>query len=138
MEFTPDKTDNLEENNLEQEFPEAQLVAKFGVPLPEGIDIATKEQIIKAIKTVEDPEIMINVYDMGLIYKIDIAENGNVDIDMTLTAPGCPVAGDMPSDVAFAVSTLDGAGEVTVNLVWEPQWTPERMTEEARMMLDIF
>lgn len=113
-------------------------VAHAGQPLPEGEKIASKEDIIEALKTVSDPEIMINVYDMGLIYNIDIKENGNVAIDMTVTAPTCPVAGVLPQQAADAVALVEGTGEVEVKIVWEPAWTPERMTEEAKMMIELF
>ncbi len=96
------------------------------------------QTIIDAIRQVYDPEIPINVYDMGLIYHIDIHENGNIFIDMSLTAPGCPVAGILPQQVADAVAALSGVGEVEVKVVWEPQWTIERMTDEGKAMLDLF
>ena len=79
-----------------------------------------KENIIKKIKEVYDPEIPVNIYDLGLIYTNDIAENGDVNITMSLTAPGCPVAGEMPGMVASAVSQVDGTGVVDVKIVWEP------------------
>lgn len=113
-------------------------VAHAGKPLAEGEKIASKEDVIEALKTVSDPEIMINVYDMGLIYHIDIKENGDVAIDMTVTAPTCPVAGVLPQQAADAVALVEGTGGVEVKIVWEPAWTPERMTEEAKMMIELF
>ena len=92
--------------------------------------------MITALKTVKDPEIPVNIYDLGLIYDVVRHENGNVDINMSLTAPGCPVAGEMPAQVADAVAGVDGAGRVAVTLVWEPAWTPERMSEDAKLALD--
>jgi metal-sulfur cluster biosynthetic enzyme len=80
----------------------------------------------------------VNLYDLGLIYRLDRAENGNVVIDMTLTAPACPVAGEMPVKVAEAVATVPGVGTVEVHLVWEPPWTKDRMSEEAKLALDMF
>lgn len=94
--------------------------------------------IVEAIKTVSDPEIMINVYDLGLIYKINQIENGDIAIDMTLTAPTCPVAGILPQEVANAVAGIKGVGKVEVKVVWEPAWTTDRLSEEAKAMLDMF
>ncbi len=93
--------------------------------------------IVEAIKTVFDPEIPINVYDLGLIYKINQADNGNIHIDMSLTAPGCPVAGILPQQVADAVAGVSGVGAVEVEIVWEPAWSLDRLSDEARMMLEM-
>lgn len=127
---------------LAEDMPTAEelqnYVAHAGKPLKNGEKIASKEAIIEALKTVSDPEIMINVYDMGLIYGIDIKENGNVEIDMTVTAPTCPVAGILPQQAADAVALVEGTGEIEVKIVWEPAWTPEKMTEEAKMMIELF
>lgn len=112
--------------------------AKAGTVLTDGAAQADREAIIEAIRTVEDPEIPVNLYDLGLIYRIDQNAAGDVDIDMTLTAPGCPVAGQMPGMVADAVAPLDGVGEVTVTLVWEPGWTRDMMSDDAKMILGIF
>tara|TARA_B100000029_G_C17437873_1_gene910380 strand:+ start:196 stop:594 length:399 start_codon:yes stop_codon:yes gene_type:complete len=111
--------------------------AKAGEPLDKGITIASEESVISALRTVYDPEIPVNIYDLGLIYSKEIANNGNVAIEMTLTAPGCPVAGDLPGWVADAVADTEGVGEVVVTLVWEPQWTPERMDEDAKLALGL-
>lgn len=94
-----------------------------------------REPIIAALRRVHDPEIPVNIYDLGLIYKIDIADNGDVDVDMTLTAPACPVAGMMPVMVKDAVKTVDGVGEVEVELVWDPPWGPDTMSDEAKLTL---
>lgn len=91
--------------------------------------------IIAALKTVYDPEIPSDVYEIGLIYRIDIDDNRMVDIDMTLTAPGCPVAGEMPGWVENAVSPVEGVSGVNVNMVFDPPWTPERLSEEAQIAL---
>lgn len=96
-----------------------------------------REPIIAALRTVHDPEIPVNLYDLGLIYRIEIAPNGDVAIDMTLTAPGCPVAGMMPLMVKRAVEQVEGVGEVEVHLVWDPPWNPERMSDEARLQLGL-
>lgn len=113
-------------------------VAERGEPLPAGAPVASVDAIIKAIKTVEDPELMLNVYDLGLIYRLDRMQNGDVEIDMTVTAPACPVAGVMPNQVAEAVSKVAGTGKVTVKLVWEPAWTIDRLSENAKYILDMF
>ena len=89
-----------------------------------------------ALKTVHDPEIPVNIFDLGLIYDVDRRQNGDVYITMSLTAPGCPVAGEMPGQVASAVAAADGVGAVSVELVWSPPWTPERMSDDARLALD--
>jgi len=91
--------------------------------------------IIAALKTVYDPEIPSDIYEIGLIYRIDLDDNRMVDIDMTLTAPGCPVAGEMPIWVENAVSAVEGVSGVTVNMVFDPPWTPERLSEEAQIAL---
>ncbi len=99
---------------------------------------ASEESVIEACRTVYDPEIPVNIYELGLIYAIVIAADGNVKIDMTLTAPGCPVAGILPQQVADAAAGVPGAGEVEVTLVWEPAWTPDKMSEDARLALGFF
>ena len=91
----------------------------------------------EALKSVHDPEIPVNIFDLGLIYEVDRQKSGDVYITMSLTAPGCPVAGEMPGQVAEAVAAVSGVGEVTVELVWDPAWTPERMSEDAKLALDL-
>jgi FeS assembly SUF system protein len=95
-------------------------------------------QIVGALKTVYDPEIPADIYELGLIYKIDVDDNRNIEVDMTLTAPGCPVAGEMPGWVENAVSAVEGVGQVKVNLVFDPPWTVERMSDEAKLALNMF
>lgn len=94
-----------------------------------------REPIIEALRQVHDPEIPVNIYDLGLIYKIDIQASGDVAIDMTLTAPACPVAGMMPLMVKDAVANVEGVGAVTVDLVWDPPWSQANMSEEALLAL---
>jgi FeS assembly SUF system protein len=96
------------------------------------------DDIIMALKTVYDPEIPADIYELGLIYKIDISDDRIVTIDMTLTAPGCPVAGEMPGWVENAVSTVAGVHDVVVNMVFDPPWTQDRMSEEAQIALNMF
>lgn len=93
------------------------------------------DDIINALKTVFDPEIPADIYELGLVYKIDIEDDRTVKIDMTLTAPGCPVAGDMPSWVENAVGAVEGVSHVEVNMTFDPPWTPDRMSEEAQIAL---
>jgi FeS assembly SUF system protein len=121
------------------ERPEGEAaMARAGAPLEAGEQPASEQAIIDAVRTVFDPEIPVNIYDLGLIYRLDRAPNGDVAIDMTLTAPACPVAGEMPGKVAEAVAAVPGVGEVEVRLVWEPPWTKDRMSEDAKLALDIY
>ena len=93
------------------------------------------DDIVAALKTVYDPEIPADIYELGLIYKIDIEDDRSVKIEMTLTAPGCPVAGEMPGWVQNAVSAVEGVSGVDVDMVFDPPWTPDRMSEEAQVAL---
>ncbi|MCY3769487.1 MAG: SUF system Fe-S cluster assembly protein [Gammaproteobacteria bacterium] len=95
-----------------------------------------RERVIEALKTVYDPEIPVNIYDLGLIYKVDI-QNRFVDIDMTLTAPGCPVAHTFPGMVERSVALVSGVEGAAVELVWDPPWTPELISEAARLELGL-
>ncbi|GGD01832.1 SUF system Fe-S cluster assembly protein [Aquisalinus flavus] len=97
------------------------------------IDKITTE-IVKALKTVYDPEIPVDIYELGLIYKVDF-DDGNVEVEMTLTAPGCPVAGEMPIWVENAVTDVEGVNRTKVNMVFDPPWTPDRMSDEAKLEL---
>jgi FeS assembly SUF system protein len=111
---------------------------RAGSPRDPSVPVAGEEDVINALRTVFDPEIPVNIYDLGLIYDMKIAETGNVDIKMTLTAPACPVAGSMPREVAEAVARVDGVGEVDVTITWDPPWTPANMSEVAKVALDMF
>ncbi|MEQ1955077.1 SUF system Fe-S cluster assembly protein [Mesorhizobium sp. CN2-181] len=91
------------------------------------------DDIVSALKTVYDPEIPADIYELGLVYKIDIEDDRSVKIDMTLTAPGCPVAGEMPGWVQDAVGAVEGVSGVEVTMVFDPPWTPDRMSEEAQV-----
>lgn len=113
-------------------------MARAGAPLSDPEGPADEEAVVDALKTVHDPEIPVNLYDLGLIYDIERFDDGTVKIEMTLTAPACPVAGEMPGMVADAVAKAEGVGEVEVRLVWDPPWTKDRMSEEARLILDMF
>ena len=113
----------------------APLTAKAGSPLQPGTTVASEDAVVAAMRTVHDPEIPVNIYDLGLIYELAIAADGHVNVVMTLTAPACPVAGEMPGNVANAVAGVEGVGEVDVTLVFEPPWTPERMSADAKLAL---
>ncbi len=142
-------TNTLEENTFDE--TELQLLeamsindeelpvykAYAGESLLTGKSMAKMFDIVESIKTVFDPEIPINVFDLGLIYKINQADNGDIHIDMSLTAPGCPVAGVLPQQVADAVAGVDGTGKVEVEIVWEPAWSLDRLSDDARMMLEM-
>jgi FeS assembly SUF system protein len=104
---------------------------------PEEIDRLT-DGIVAALKTVYDPEIPADIYELGLIYRVEIADDRKVTIDMTLTAPGCPVAGEMPGWVENAVSAVPGVADVHVNMVFDPPWDQSRMSDEARVALDMW
>lgn len=104
---------------------------------PEELEAFTAK-LVAALKTVYDPEIPVDIYELGLIYKVDVADNKDVAVDMTLTAPGCPVAGEMPGMVKDALDGVEGIGEVTVNMTFDPPWTPEKMSDEARLELNMY
>ncbi len=98
----------------------------------------TEDAVINAIATVYDPEIPVNIYELGLIYAIEIAESGDVKVEMTLTAPACPSAQELPVMVRDAVATIEGVGEVNVETVWDPPWDPSRMSEDAKLTMNMF
>ena len=97
--------------------------------------LQTEEAIVAMLKTVYDPEIPVNVYDLGLIYKIDVDDEKNVQIDMTLTAPNCPAADFLLEDIRMKVASIEGGKNVEVNLVFEPEWDKDMMSEEAKLEL---
>ena len=112
--------------------------ATEATPLTQAeIDVIT-DQLIEKLKTVFDPEIPVDIYELGLIYKVDVSDTKDVVIDMTLTAPGCPVAGEMPEWVRDAVLTVPEMKSCTVNLVFDPPWDPSRMSDEAKLQLNMF
>jgi FeS assembly SUF system protein len=94
--------------------------------------------LVAALKTVFDPEIPVDIYELGLIYRLEVDDDRNIEVDMTLTAPGCPVAGEMPGWVENAVSAVPGVGQVKVKLVFDPPWDMSRMSDEARLALNMF
>ncbi|WP_296709667.1 SUF system Fe-S cluster assembly protein [Rhodoblastus sp.] len=117
--------------------PNRPTIAAQDAIAPEELDRLTDE-IIAAMKTVYDPEIPADIYELGLIYRVDIDESRFVKIDMTLTAPGCPVAGEMPIWVENAVSAVPGVAGVEVSMVFDPPWDQSRMSDEARVALDMW
>ena len=122
--------------------PETEMVETTANNAPAGSAIPAEElarltdDIVSALKTVYDPEIPADIYELGLVYKIDIEDDRSVKIDMTLTAPGCPVAGEMPGWVENAALSVEGVKDVKVNMVFDPPWGPERMSEEAQVALN--
>lgn len=127
-------TQNTMTDGLEPNMPD--LSPSAALP-PEEVDRLT-DDIINALKTVFDPEIPVDVYELGLIYRVEISDARHVDIDMTLTAPGCPVAGEMPGWVENAVGTVAGVSGVDVRMVFDPPWDQSRMSEQARVALDMW
>ncbi|MCE1237513.1 MAG: SUF system Fe-S cluster assembly protein [Hyphomicrobiales bacterium] len=116
----------------------AQVATSGGSAIPPEELARLTQDIVAALKTVYDPEIPADIYELGLIYRVDIDDDRNVSVDMTLTAPGCPVAGEMPDWVQNAIRAVVGINEVTVNMVFDPPWTQERMSDEARIALDMY
>ena len=128
----------MDEKRLEDFLPDKQssYIKKFN-----NTNMASKinkEQVIECIRTVVDPEIPVNLYDLGLIYEIKINDKNDVKIKMTLTNPNCPVAGTMPESVGKSVEKLANLNSIEVSLVWDPKWNKDLMSEEAKLALDIF
>jgi len=131
---------------LDNPVPNPHSAPPAGSPTPaapqsntEPVDIGDiQEKIIAALRTCYDPEIPVNIYEMGLIYDIDVNPSGDVVLRMTLTSPACPVAGSLPPEVQSKVSALPGVKSAKVDLVWDPPWTPERMSEAAKLQLGMF
>ncbi|MCV0427029.1 MAG: SUF system Fe-S cluster assembly protein [Roseibium sp.] len=122
------------DTNAAGEELQAEVTAQSAIPADE-LDRLTTD-IVGALKSVYDPEIPCDIYELGLIYKVDIEDDRSINIDMTLTAPGCPVAGEMPGWVEDAVSAVAGVGPVNVDMVFDPPWTPDRMSDEAKVALN--
>lgn len=116
-----------------EENAEEKNAAETGSSIPQEELARLSDDIVSALKTVYDPEIPADIFELGLIYRIDIDDDRLVRIDMTLTAPGCPVAGEMPAWVENAVSTVEGVSGVEVEMTFDPPWTPDRMSEEAKV-----
>jgi FeS assembly SUF system protein len=130
---------NLETKNLESKDLEAKtsnMETQSALP-PEETERLSGD-IVAALKTVFDPEIPADIYELGLIYKVELKDDRSVDLMMTLTTPNCPAAGELPQMVENAVASVPGVGVVNVNLVWDPAWTPDRMSDEARLVLNMW
>lgn len=123
--------------------PEASAAASADKPERKDPDLPPAEierithDVIAALKTIHDPEIPSDIYELGLIYQVDLEAEGLLKVEMTLTAPGCPVAGEMPVWVKDACETVDGVERADVSLTFDPPWTPDRMSDEARLMLNM-
>ena len=116
---------------------EIDYETQAGVPLEAGVQLAKKDDIIGALKSVQDPEIMINIYDLGLVYDINQKENGDVEIKMTLTSPTCPMGGEMIQMAAHAVASVVGVGIVKVSLTFDPPWTTDCLSDEIKLMMNL-
>jgi FeS assembly SUF system protein len=123
---------------------ETKAATEQAAPAPQDSTLPQEEitrltdDIVAALKTVYDPEIPADIYELGLIYKVDIKEDRAVDVDMTLTTPNCPAAADLPMMVENAVSSVQGVGPVKVQVIWDPPWDPSRMSDEARLVLNMW
>ncbi len=123
----------MHETDTEDQQPNVAEIEASSIPAEE-LERLTGD-IVSALKSVYDPEIPADIYEIGLIYKVDIDDNRHVNIDMTLTAPGCPVAGEMPIWVENAVASVPGVSGATANMVFDPPWTPDRMSDEAKVAI---
>lgn len=123
------------DNDTQNAVPEGFVAATGGALPPEEVERITAD-LVAALKTVYDPEIPVDIYELGLIYKVDLDDDRKLSIDMTLTAPGCPVAGEMPGWVENAARSVEGIQDVEVNMVFDPPWGPDRMSEEAQVALN--
>ena len=118
--------------------PHAPFIAKAGKKNNSTTRFISKSEIVKSLKTIHDPELPVNIYDLGLIYDIRLIGKNDLKIKMSLTAPGCPVAGEMPGQVANTLAKIPNVGLIEVELVWEPAWTKDRMSEDAKLAFDIY
>ncbi|HVY00646.1 MAG TPA: SUF system Fe-S cluster assembly protein [Pseudorhodoplanes sp.] len=116
----------------------AGVITAPGSALPAEEVQRLTDEIIAALKTVYDPEIPADIYELGLIYKVDLKDNRDVDVEMTLTTPNCPSAAELPVMVENAVASVAGVGQVKVDIVWDPPWDPSRMSDEARLVLNMW
>lgn len=121
------------ELNAEEERPQAAVASGDAIPAEEMTRITA--DVVRALKTVYDPEIPVDIYELGLIYKVDLSDDRLLSVEMTLTAPGCPVAGEMPGWVEGALRGIEGVEDVKVNMTFDPPWTAGRMSDEAKLEL---
>lgn len=117
--------------------PRSQEVMVRGPRARDDAEKTTKERVVDVIRTIYDPEIPVNIYELGLIYDIEVSEESDVHVYMTLTSPACPVAGSLPGEVEAKVAGVAGVHSAKVELTWEPPWTPDKMSEEAKLMLNL-
>ena len=118
--------------------PNAPFIAKAGKKNNISTKLINKSEVVESLKTIYDPELPVNIYDLGLIYDIRLIDKNDLKIKMSLTAPGCPVAGEMPGQVANTLAKIPNVGLIEVELVWEPAWTKDKMSEDAKLALDIY
>jgi FeS assembly SUF system protein len=128
-------TQNKENYNIQMSPKKAQPLPDNKQTMEKTDKLTIEEKVIKMLKTVYDPEIPVDIYELGMIYKIDVDDDFNVNIDMTLTAPNCPAADFIMEDVHQKISSIDEVGQVNVNLVFEPEWDKSMMSEEAKLDL---
>ena len=128
----------MEDKKLKDFFPNKNSSYKKSFNNSDVVIKIKEEQVIECIKTVMDPEIPVNLYDLGLIYEILINDNNDIKIKMTLTNPNCPVAGTMPESVGKSIENISNLKSIEVSLVWDPKWHKDLMSEEAKLALDIF
>ncbi len=117
--------------------PEVEAATASGSDIPDDEIARITQDVVAALKSVYDPEIPVDIYELGLIYQVDLEDDRTLKVEMTLTAPGCPVAGEMPGWVRDAVQKVDGVERAEVNLTFDPPWSPDRMTDEARLQLNM-
>ena len=135
-ETTPPESAGPESAGLETASPSLPTAAGESLSATEhGDGTSIQDKVVAALTSVFDPEIPVNIYELGLIYDVDVAQDGEVTVTMTLTAPNCPVAGSLPGEVQDKIAAIPGVAKAQVNLVWEPAWTPERMSEAAKLEL---
>lgn len=132
----PHRPDRPAESLL-SEVPAEPILEGPGVGAESDAPADLEARVIEAIKTVYDPEIPVNIYELGLIYRISVQEQSRIEIAMTLTSPACPVAGSLPGEVETRVREVDGVSDASVELTWDPPWTPDKMSEEAKLMLNL-
>lgn len=125
--------DAAESGERQRDYLEGFLAQKPAATSPGAVGGETYEAVVAALKEIYDPEIPVNIYDLGLIYGVDVTDDGHAVVTMTLTTPHCPVAESMPAEVEIRVGAVPGVGSAEVNLVWEPAWDPAKMTDEARL-----
>ena len=118
--------------------PHEPFIVTAGKKNNSSIRFIDESVIVECLKTIHDPELPVNIYDLGLIYDIRLIDKNDLKIKMSLTAPGCPVAGEMPGQVANTLAKIPNVGLIEVELVWEPAWTKDRMSEDAKLALDIY